>query len=92
MIKIGSPKCYIYDIIMLYTYKGGYLVNVSEAIKGIRRKCLLSQTEFADHIGVSFSTVNRWENGRTVPNYQTLKKIKHFCEINNIVFNIDDLL
>ena len=45
--------------------------------------------EFADEIGVSFSTVNRWENGKTVPNYQALKKIKKFCDRNNICFDID---
>ena len=61
---------------MIYTCEGGLTVNVSEKIKDIRRKSLLSQIEFADEIGVSFSTVNRWENGKTAPNYQTLKKIK----------------
>lgn len=64
-------------------------MNVSEKIKDIRRKSLLSQIEFADEIGVSFSTVNRWENGKTAPNYQTLKKIKKFCDRNNICFDID---
>ena len=64
-------------------------MNVSEKIKDIRRKSLLSQMEFADKIGVSFSTVNRWENGKTVPNYQALKKIKKFCDKNSICFDID---
>jgi len=74
---------------MIYTCEGGLTVNVSEKIKDIRRKSLLSQIEFADEIGVSFSTVNRWENGKTAPNYQTLKKIKKFCDRNNICFDID---
>lgn len=74
---------------MIYTCEGGLTVNVSEKIKDIRRKSLLSQMEFADEIGVSFSTVNRWENGKTAPNYQTLKKIKKFCDRNNICFDID---
>ena len=74
---------------MIYTCEGGLTVNVSEKIKDIRRKSLLSQMEFADEIGVSFSTVNRWENGKTVPNYQALKKIKKFCDKNSICFDID---
>ena len=45
-------------------------------LKDVRKRCLLSQSDFADAIGVSFSTVNRWENGRAIPNYKTLKKIK----------------
>ncbi len=64
-------------------------MSVSDEIKNIRRKCLLSQTEFAEAIGVSFSTVNRWENEKVIPNYQALKKIKKFCEKNNISFEVD---
>ena len=74
---------------MIYTCEGGLTVGVSEKIKDIRRKSLLSQTEFADEIGVSFSTVNRWENNKNTPNYQALKKIKKFCDRNSICFDID---
>ncbi|MCI7334608.1 MAG: helix-turn-helix domain-containing protein, partial [Oscillospiraceae bacterium] len=28
----------------------------------------MSQTEFAEQLNVTFQTVNRWENGRAVPN------------------------
>ena len=45
-------------------------MSISSEIKDIRRNCLLNQTEFADAIGVSFSTVNRWENEKAIPNYQ----------------------
>ena len=31
-------------------------MSISTEIKDIRRKCLLNQTEFAEAIGVSFST------------------------------------
>lgn len=65
-------------------------MSISSEIKDIRRKCLLNQTEFADAIGVSFSTVNRWENEKAIPNYQALKKIKDFCEKNDIEFYLDD--
>lgn len=64
-------------------------MSISSEIKDIRRKCLLNQTEFADAIGVSFSTVNRWENEKAIPNYQALKKIKDFCEKNDISFEVD---
>lgn len=33
----------------------------------------MNQTEFADALGVSISTVNRWENNKAIPNYQALK-------------------
>ena len=64
-------------------------MSISTEIKDIRRKCLLNQTEFAEAIVVSFSTVNRWENEKSIPNYQALKKIKEFCEKNNISFEVD---
>lgn len=64
-------------------------MDLSESIKYIRHKCLLNQTEFAKVLGVSFTTVNRWENEKAIPNYQALKKIKIFCEKNKLPFNID---
>lgn len=65
-------------------------MDLSEAIKCIRQKCLLNQTEFAQVLGVSFSTVNRWENDKAIPNYQALKKIKDFCDKNSLPFDIDE--
>ena len=64
-------------------------MSISSDLKDIRRKCLFNQTYFADAIGVSFSTVNRWENEKAIPNYQALKKIKYFCEKNDISFEVD---
>ncbi|MDP4093958.1 MAG: helix-turn-helix transcriptional regulator [Bacillota bacterium] len=64
-------------------------MEVSAAIKELRKKSLLSQNDFAQAIGVSFSTVNRWEKGKVLPNYKALKRIKGFCTENNIEFVID---
>jgi len=64
-------------------------VDISSELKKLRRKSLLSQTDFAKAIGVSYSTVNRWENGKALPNFQTLKRIKGFCEANDYPFDID---
>ena len=49
----------------------------------------MNQTEFAEAIGVSFSSVYRWENKKAQPNYQALKKIKLFCDNNKIPFDIE---
>lgn len=67
-------------------------MNVSVAIKEIRIKSLLSQNDFAIEIGVSFSTVNRWENGHATPNYKALKKLREFCCANHIDFDVDRLV
>lgn len=58
----------------------------SEEIKKIRQKCFLSQEAFGREIGVSFSSVNRWEGGKTKPNMAAMKRIKEFCETQNIDF------
>ena len=61
----------------------------NEAIKTIRRKRLLSQSDFANELGDSFSTVNRWENGKAVPKIYTLRLICEFCNKHNIPFDIE---
>ena len=56
-------------------------MKFAEEIRDLRRKCLLSQVDFAKEIGVSFSTVNRWETGKSKPNYKALKRIDEYCII-----------
>lgn len=59
-------------------------MDFPQLIKEIRCNCLLSQTEFAKMLGVSYSTVNRWETGKTIPTYKAMKSIRVFCKNNNI--------
>lgn len=39
-----------------------------ERIRRLRQGLHMTQENFAHEIGVTFATVNRWENGRTTPN------------------------
>ncbi len=48
---------------------------MNELLKGIRTYLNLSQQEFADSIGVSLTTVNRWEIGRAQPNRLIQEKL-----------------
>ena len=64
-------------------------MKLCDAIKMIRRKSLLSQSDFAKELGVSFSTVNRWENGKAIPKLCKLKLINTFCIAHNIPFDVD---
>ena len=41
--------------------------DYSKAIKELRNKMTFSQTEFAQLLGVSFASVNRWETGKHEP-------------------------
>lgn len=49
---------------------------------------MLSQEAFAQILGVSFTTVNRWETGKTKPSYKTMKLIADYCRKNNINYDI----
>ena len=55
-------------------------MKVSEEIKNMRQSRLLSQEQFANELGVSFSTVNRWEKGKTLPTYKAMKSIEEYCK------------
>lgn len=67
-------------------------MSVSFSIKRLRKSLLLSQNDFAERIGVSYSAVNRWENEKAVPNYKALKKIEQFCRDNSIDFNLNNFM
>lgn len=49
-------------------------------IKQIRAYLNISQTEFAEQLNVTFQTVNRWENGRALPNKLAQSKIFDLCK------------
>lgn len=59
-------------------------MDFSIIIKDIRQQCYLSQQAFAEEIGVSFSTVNRWETSKAVPNYKTMKRLVAYCKKCNV--------
>ena len=44
-------------------------------IKNFRLSRLMNQTEFGEALGVSFTTVNRWENGKARPNLKAMKAL-----------------
>ena len=50
-------------------------MGYSKNIKKLREKMLLTQEEFGNLLGVSFETVNRWENGKHVPTFKAQRKI-----------------
>lgn len=59
----------------------------SEIIKEIRSCLNLSQNELAEKLGVSFATVNRWENGHCEPSQIAMNEIKRLCSSSDIDFS-----
>lgn len=59
-------------------------MNYSKAIKELRDKLLVSQTELAKMLDVSYQSVNRWETGKYEPTIKAKRKLKELFEKNNI--------
>jgi DNA-binding transcriptional regulator YiaG len=53
----------------------------SERVKRVRSQLNLSQEDLAHDIGVSFATVNRWENGKASPSKLARKSFDNFCAL-----------
>ena len=54
--------------------------NLSHKIVQIRQNLSLSQEELAEKLGVSFATVNRWENGHSSPRKTVVEAIHRLYE------------
>lgn len=59
-------------------------MDYSKAIKALRENLLVSQTEMAKMLGVSYATVNRWENGHHEPSYKAKRQIRNLCKKHHI--------
>ena len=62
-------------------------IQMQEKLLEIRKKLNLSQEELASRLGVSFATVNRWENGKTAIRKTAKEKID---ELYSKVVHIDE--
>ena len=63
--------------------------DYSKVIKELRKKMTFSQIEFAQLLGVSFSSVNRWETGKHEPTIKIKRKIKALMREYNVKSNIE---
>lgn len=63
------------------------LMDYQRIVKELREKLILSQQEFAELLGVSFASINRWENGKHEPTIKVKRKIVELCKENGIEVN-----
>ncbi len=49
--------------------------DIQQLVKRLRERMGLTQEQFALAVGVTFSTVNQWENGRRRPHPFLLKRL-----------------
>ena len=53
--------------------------NYPGLLKEVRRQLALSQEDLARELGVSYATVNRWENGQSRPSKLARAQLDAFC-------------
>ena len=53
--------------------------NLPKLVKEVRRQLALSQEDLARELGISFATVNRWENGQVKPSKLGKAQLDNFC-------------
>ncbi len=63
---------------------------MKELIKNIRLKANMSQEQFAGELGTTSLSINRWENGKTLPNRMAQTQIYNFCVERKI--DVTDLI
>ena len=57
---------------------------MKELIKNIRLNANMSQEQFAGELGTTSLSINRWENGKTLPNRMAQTQLYNFCVEHNI--------
>lgn len=55
-------------------------MTYADALKTLRKKMLITQTELASKIGVAFISINRWENGHCEPTMKAKRKLAPLFE------------
>ena len=53
---------------------------MTKNIRNLRSKLGMTQEQFAAKIGVTFSTVNRWESGKSKPSPLAMRQIEELME------------
>ena len=53
--------------------------NYPSLVKEVRRQLSISQEDLARQLGVSYATVNRWENGQSKPSKLARAQLDAFC-------------
>lgn len=59
-------------------------IDYATTILRLRAKLNLSQMALANLLGVSYTSINRWENGKYEPTRMVKERIKIICEENNV--------
>ena len=62
-------------------------INIGENIKNLRKRKEITQEELAEHLGISFQSISKWERGDGLPDITMLPDLAEFFNIS-----IDELI
>jgi Predicted transcriptional regulators len=62
-------------------------INIGENIKNFRKKREITQEELAEHLGISFQSISKWERGEGFPDITMLPDLANFFDVS-----IDELI
>lgn len=57
---------------------------MKDLIRTIRAKANMNQEQFASALGTTAVSINRWENGKALPNQMAQTNIFQFCKAQGI--------
>ena len=60
-----------------------------DKFKKLRQSKNVSQKDLATHFNVAQTTISKWEKGERTPNYEMLKKIADYFQVNPNYFLVD---
>src|SRR5690242_19731502 len=61
--------------------------TVKLTIAQLRKNKVVTQSELADYLGVSFQSVSKWENGTTMPDISLLPRLSEYFNVS-----VDEIL
>lgn len=73
------------SVIIMYDFGISRYMNYPQKIKEYREKVLCTQEELASKLGVSFASVNRWEQGLFEPTMKSKRKLRKLFNEAGIV-------
>lgn len=59
-------------------------MELTEVIKIIRKELNVTQEQLAQELNISFSTVSRWENGKTGLSKLAKLRLEEYCKSKDI--------
>ena len=67
-------------------------MTIDVILKMIRKELNISQEQLARELKVSFTTINRWENGRRTPSQLAKMRLLEYCALKGISKEIIDAI